>query len=94
MRASSIVWMMSRFSRNAKNLIPINGVAPHNSINSSKSVLLSSSTLGIIYSLVARNRVILAHYASCHGNFSEVAQQVLKSISSEVDKRLSYASDE
>ena len=85
-------------SRKTTTVLP-NGTAKYNSINPSSSVLLSSSTsspstLGIIYSLVARERVILAHYASCHGNFTEVAQQVLRSISREADKRLSYASGE
>jgi len=85
-------------SRKTTTVFP-NGAANYSSINPSSSVLLSSSTstsstLGIIYSLVAREKVILAHYASCHGNFTEVAQQVLRSISREADKRLSYASGE
>ncbi len=85
--------------RTARTTVLPNGTAKYNSINPSNSVLLSStsfasSTLGIIYSLVARVRTILAHYANCHGNFTEVAQQVLKNISRESDKRLSYASGE
>lgn len=80
-------------SRNPRGLVPINGALRGNSFHTN-AILLSSSTLGIIYSLVARDRVILAHYACCHGNFTEVAHQVLRSITKETDNRLSYASGE
>lgn len=76
-----------------KHLTPINGEIRDSTYGPHMS-LLSSTTLGIIYSLVARDRVILAHHACCHGNFSEVAQQVLRNISRESDNRLSYASGE
>ena len=72
---------------------PINGLSQDNSFTAN-TVLLSSSTLGIIYSLIARGTTILAHHACCHGNFTEVAQQVLRSIAYESDRRLSYASAE
>ena len=75
------------------SLIPINGEVRDSTYGAHMSIL-SSTTLGIIYSLVARDRVILAHHACCHGNFSEVAQQVLRNISRELDSRLSYASGE
>ena len=72
------------------HLIPINGEVQENSYGGH----MASTTLGIIYSVVARDRVILAHHACCHGNFSEVAQQVLRNIARESDNRLSYASGE
>jgi len=71
----------------------INGEVNHGSYTAN-TILLSPSTLGIIYSLIARGDVILAHHACCHGNFTEVAHQVLRSIAGEVDRRLSYASEE
>lgn len=77
----------------SKTPAPINGEAMGSSF-APNTVLLSSSTLGIIYSLIARGTIILAHHACCHGNFTEVAQQVLRSISCESDRRLSYASGE
>lgn len=79
-------------SRNPRGLVPINGELHGNALTN--PVLLSSSTLGIIYSLVARGNVILAHYACCHGNFTEVAHQVLRNVTRETDTRLSYASGE
>lgn len=85
-------------SRSPREPPSITGNFRHSSINTTANGLLSRSptigTLGIIYSLVARGGVILAHYACCHGNFSEVAQQVLTNISLEDDNRLSYASGE
>lgn len=77
-------------------LIPMNGeVHDHQFDNPfANHIQLSSSTLGIIYSLVARGGVILAHHACCHGNFTEVAQQVLRSVVRETDCRLSYAAGE
>lgn len=80
-------------SRHTRGLVPINGEMRDSSFHSNP-ILLSSSTLGIIYSLVARGGVILAHHACCHGNFTEVAQQVLRNITRETDTRLSYASGE
>ena len=80
-------------AKNPPGLVPINGELRHGSVHTNP-ILLSSSTLGIIYSLVARDGVILAHHACCHGNFTEVAQQVLRSITKETDDRLSYASGE
>ncbi len=56
--------------------------------------LLSSQTLGIIYTVVSRGMVILANHASVHGNFTEVTQQVLDNIPAEVDGKLTYASGE
>lgn len=55
---------------------------------------VSAYTLGIIYSLIARGNVILAHYACCHGNFSEVALQVIKNIELDTDGKLTYAAGE
>ena len=78
----------------SRSLIPINGEVQQESSYSGHLSQLSSTTLGIIYSLVARDRAILAHHACCHGNFSEVAQQVLRNVSRESDNRLSYASGE
>ena len=57
-------------------------------------IFFTSYTLGIIYAVIARGTTVLAHYACCHGNFSEVAQQVLKNIRSEDDGMLTYASGE
>lgn len=81
-------------------LLPMNGEV-HGEVHDDQfnnpftnHIQLSSSTLGIIYSLVARAEVILSHYACCHGNFTEVAQQVLRSIVRETDCRLSYAAGE
>ena len=86
-------------SRNPRGLVPINGELRSGGGNGSvhtNPILLSSSTLGIIYSLVARlgGGAILAHHACCHGNFTEVARQVLRNISREAETRLSYASGE
>lgn len=86
-------------SRSGRGFVPINGEVPSHiqeggSYGIADPITLSSSTLGIIYSLVARNKTILAHHACCHGNFSEVAQQVLMSINRETERRLSYASGE
>ena len=55
---------------------------------------VSAYTLGIIYSLIARGNVILSHYACCHGNFSEVALQVIKNIELDCDGKLTYAAGE
>lgn len=56
--------------------------------------LLSNQTLGIIYCVLARGTVVLAHQAAIHGNFSEVTQQVLANIPADVDGKLTYASGE
>ncbi len=57
-------------------------------------LFIASYTLGIIYAVIARGTTILTHYASCHGNFSEVAQQVLKTVSPDEDSMMTYASGE
>ena len=58
-------------------------------------VLLTEHTLGIIYTVIARGTsVVLFHHAACHGNFSEVAQQVLVNIPAENDGKLTYAAGE
>ncbi len=62
------------------------------SINS--SLLSPEQSLGIIYTVVARGTVVLAHHAAVHGNFGEVSQQVLEKIPADVDGRLTYASGE
>ena len=49
---------------------------------------------GIFYSAIARGTVVLAHYALCHGNFTEVSQLVLQNIRAETDSRLTYACGE
>ena len=38
--------------------------------------------------------MVLVHHAACHGNFSEVAQQVLGNIPAESDGKLTYAAGE
>ena len=57
-------------------------------------VSLSTYTLGIVYSMIARGNVILVHYACCHGNFSEVIERVLINIPFEKDGKLTYAAGE
>lgn len=81
-------------SRAVHGAAPINGEAHGHSFSAHTVLLSSSTTLGIIYSLIARDRTILAHHACCHGNFTEVAQQVLRNIAYESERRLSYASGE
>ena len=53
-----------------------------------------SSSLGIIYTVVARGTVILAQYASHHGNFTEVSQQVLELVPTDGNSKLTYATRE
>lgn len=53
-----------------------------------------TSSLGIIYTVVARGTTILAQFASHHGNFTEVCQQVLELVPAEVDGKLTYAARE
>ena len=87
--------LIQHLSTMSHALIPMNGEVHEDQENLFAShIQLSSSTLGIIYSLVARGGVILAHHACCHGNFTEVAQQVLRSVVRETDCRLSYAAGE
>ena len=43
----------------------------------------------ILYSVVARGTTILARFASCTGNFAEVAEQILRSIAPE-NAKLTY----
>lgn len=57
-------------------------------------IFIASYTLGIIYTVIARSTTVLAHYACCHGNFSEVAQQVLKTIGLQHNSIMTYASGE
>ena len=61
---------------------------------SADGLLTGEQTLGIIYSVISRNTTVLAHHASCHGNFSEVACQVLENIPRGGSSRLTYASGE
>ena len=53
-----------------------------------------SSSMGIIYSVVARGTIILAQYAAHHGNFTEVSQQVLELVPTDVNSKLTYATRE
>lgn len=73
-----------------------NGSARANALTpiNADGLSVSAYTLGIIYSLIARGNVILAHYACCHGNFSEVALQVIKNIELDTDGKLTYAAGE
>ena len=73
-----------------------NGSARANALTpiNADGLSVSAYTLGIIYSLIARGNVILAHYACCHGNFSEVALQVIKNIELDMDGKLTYAAGE
>jgi vesicle-associated membrane protein 7 len=48
-------------------------------------------SLGIIYSVVARGSIILAQYAAHQGNFTEVSQQVLELVPTDVNSKLTYA---
>ena len=43
----------------------------------------------ILYSVVARGNTVLARFASCTGNFAEVAEQILKNITPE-NAKLTY----
>lgn len=80
---------MSKSQESLANYHP-NNSAPING----DGIFIASYTLGIIYSVIARGTTILTHYACCHGNFSEVAQQVLKTVKSEEDNMMTYASGE
>ncbi|XP_030035945.2 vesicle-associated membrane protein 7 isoform X1 [Manduca sexta] len=44
----------------------------------------------ILFSVVARGTVVLAKYATCHGNFTEVTEQILSKIPPQDDK-LTYS---
>jgi vesicle-associated membrane protein 7 len=58
----------------------------------SYGTLRSIQSLGIVYSCVSRGSTILALYASCQGNFSEVVPQVLSAIPVEEYGRCTYTS--
>lgn len=47
-------------------------------------------TMPILFSVVARGTVVLAKYASCAGNFTEVTEQILSKIPPH-DDRLTYS---
>ncbi len=74
----------NRVTLRSSNSTPINA----------DGIFIASYTLGIIYAVIARGTTVLTHYACCHGNFSEVAQQVLKTIRSDQDSMMTYASGE
>ena len=57
-------------------------------------LLINESTLGIIYTVIARDTTVLASHAACHGNFTEVSQQVLQVVTMDRSEKLSYASGE
>lgn len=44
----------------------------------------------ILYAVVARGTAVLAKYASCAGNFTEVTEQILSKIGPE-DSKLTYS---
>nr|CAB3267592.1 vesicle-associated membrane protein 7-like [Phallusia mammillata] len=46
--------------------------------------------MAILYSVIARGQTVLAKYASCAGNFQEVAEQILAKIPSD-DAKLTYS---
>lgn len=46
--------------------------------------------MAILYSVIARGQTVLAKYASCAGNFQEVAEQILAKIP-EKDAKLTYS---
>ena len=82
---------MSSYTKPRQNgSVRANALTPINA----DGLSVSAYTLGIIYSLIARGNVILAHYACCHGNFSEVALQVIKNIELDTDGKLTYAAGE
>ncbi|KAL8616812.1 Vesicle-associated membrane protein [Nucella lapillus] len=45
----------------------------------------------ILFSLISRGTAILAKYASCAGNFTEVAEQIIAKIPHEEDSKLTYS---
>ncbi|EDV21529.1 Vesicle-associated membrane protein 7 [Trichoplax sp. H2] len=47
----------------------------------------------ILFSLVARGSTVLAHYASCSGNFTQVSDQILAKLPSN-DSKLTYSHDD
>ena len=56
--------------------------------------LAQTHSMGIIYAVVARGTIILAQYASHHGNFTEVSQQVLELVHTDANSKLTYATRE
>ena len=58
---------------------------------SSYGTLRSIQSIGIVYSVVARGATVLACYATCQGNFSEVVPRVLNVITTSEESQMSYA---
>lgn len=52
--------------------------------------LFSGDRMPILFSVVSRGSTVLAKYASCAGNFTEVSEQVLAKISPE-NAKLTYS---
>jgi vesicle-associated membrane protein 7 len=50
---------------------------------------ISCWSMPILYSVIARGNTVLARFASCTGNFAEVAEQILKNITPE-NAKLTY----
>ena len=46
--------------------------------------------MAILFAVVARGSTVLAKYASCAGNFLEVAEQILSKLSGE-DSKMTYS---
>ena len=46
----------------------------------------------ILYSTIARGTTVLANFAACHGNFTEVAEQILPKVPPE-NTKLTYSHD-
>ena len=46
--------------------------------------------MAILFTVIARGTTVLAKYASCAGNFLEVAEQVLSKLSGENSKMTYY----
>ena len=63
-------------------------------IMTSYGTLRSIQSLGIVYSCVARGKVILAYYASFQGNFPDVVPGVLAVIPPNRDDKMTYTSGE
>lgn len=54
------------------------------------NLLLTKKKMPILFSVVARGTVVLAKYATCAGNFTEVTEQILSKIPPHDDK-LTYS---
>ena len=60
----------------------------------SYGALTSIQSLGIIYSCVSRGNTILAFYAICQGNYTDVVPKVLAMIPSNENGQMTYTTGE